>query len=162
MKDFGLANFNVKAIKVILLAQEEARRLGHNRCGTEQILLGLIGLGDSEASKVLEETGLSLQSGRDMVKSMIGVKEDFANIPWFARWWLVFKEMPFSNSSQEILKFAIQEADELKHSKIGPEHLLLGLLRLSNGRATQILQTAHISKEKLRELLLSSQDAWQN
>ena len=48
--------FTEKAIKVIMLAQEEARRLGHNFVGTEQILLGLIGEGTGVAAKVLKST----------------------------------------------------------------------------------------------------------
>lgn len=48
--------FTEKAIKVVMLAQEEARRLGHNFVGTEQILLGLIGESTGIAAKVLKGT----------------------------------------------------------------------------------------------------------
>lgn len=50
--------FTEKAIKVIMLAQEEARRLGHNFVGTEQVLLGLIGEGTGVAAKPLSLWGL--------------------------------------------------------------------------------------------------------
>ena len=53
--------FTEKAIKVIMLAQEEARRLGHNFVGTEQILLGLIGEGTGVAAKVLKSMELILK-----------------------------------------------------------------------------------------------------
>ena len=53
--------FTEKAIKVIMLAQEEARRLGHNFVGTEQILLGLIGEGTGVAAKVLKSMGVNLK-----------------------------------------------------------------------------------------------------
>ena len=50
--------FTEKAIKVIMLAQEEARRLGHNFVGTEQILLGLIGEGTGSQRKYLNHLEL--------------------------------------------------------------------------------------------------------
>lgn len=155
-------NFNDKAIRVILLAQEEARQLGHNRCGSEQILLGLIAQEGTEASSLLKETGLSLSTAREIVRNMIGVKKDFESSPWFLRWLQVFQEMPFSKSTQEILKLAAEEAHQLNHAKIAPEHLLLGLLRLHTGSAIQVLQDAHISKEKLRQALLPPKTDWQS
>jgi ATP-dependent Clp protease ATP-binding subunit ClpC len=65
-------HFTDKAIKVIMLAQEEARRLGHNLVGTEQILLGLIGEGTGVAAKVLNEQGVTLQDARKEVEKIIG------------------------------------------------------------------------------------------
>jgi len=63
-------HFTDKAIKAIMLAQEEARRLGHNFVGTEQILLGLIGEGTGVAAKVL--MGVTLQDARTEVEKIIG------------------------------------------------------------------------------------------
>ena len=65
--------FTEKAIKVIMLAQEEARRLGHNFVGTEQILLGLIGEGTGVAAKVLKSLGVNLKDSRIEVEKIIGV-----------------------------------------------------------------------------------------
>ncbi|ONK56123.1 uncharacterized protein A4U43_C10F4360 [Asparagus officinalis] len=64
--------FTEKAIKVIMLAQEEARRLGHNFVGTEQILLGLIGEGTGIAAKVLKSMGINLKDARVEVIRMVG------------------------------------------------------------------------------------------
>ena len=64
--------FTEKAIKVIMLAQEEARRLGHNFVGTEQILLGLIGEGTGVAAKVLKSMGVNLKDARVEVEKIIG------------------------------------------------------------------------------------------
>ncbi len=64
--------FTEKAIKVIMLAQEEARRLGHNFVGTEQILLGLIGEGTGVAAKVLKSLGVNLKDSRIEVEKIIG------------------------------------------------------------------------------------------
>ena len=63
--------FTEKAIKVIMLAQEEARRLGHNFVGTEQILLGLIGEGTGIAAKVLKSMGVNLKDARVEVEKII-------------------------------------------------------------------------------------------
>ena len=69
--------FTEKAIKVIMLAQEEARRLGHNFVGTEQILLGLIGEGTGVAAKVLKSMGVNLKDARVEVEKIIGISGIF-------------------------------------------------------------------------------------
>ena len=63
--------FTEKAIKVIMLAQEEARRLGHNFVGTEQVLLGLIGEGTGIAAKTLKSMGVNLKDARIEVEKII-------------------------------------------------------------------------------------------
>ena len=62
--------FTEKAIKVIMLAQEEARHLGHNFVGTEQILLGLIGEGTGVAAKVLKSLGVNLKDSELKLKKL--------------------------------------------------------------------------------------------
>lgn len=62
--------FTEKAIKVIMLAQEEARRLGHNFVGTEQVLLGLIGEGTGVAAKTLKSMGVNLKDARTEVEKL--------------------------------------------------------------------------------------------
>ena len=70
----------VQAIKVIMLAQEEARRLGHNFVGTEQILLGLIGEGTGIAAKVLKSMGVNLKEARVEVEKIIGRGSGFVAV----------------------------------------------------------------------------------
>ncbi|RWW03851.1 hypothetical protein GW17_00032958, partial [Ensete ventricosum] len=79
--------FTEKAIKVIMLAQEEARRLGHNFVGTEQILLGLIGEGTGIAAKVLKSMGINLKDARVKVEKIIGRGNGFiaVEIPFTPR-----------------------------------------------------------------------------
>ncbi len=72
--------FTEKAIKVIMLAQEEARRLGHNFVGTEQILLGLIGEGTGVAAKVLKSMGVNLKDARVEVEKIIGRGSGFVAV----------------------------------------------------------------------------------
>ena len=67
-----------------MLAQEEARRLGHNFVGTEQILLGLIGEGTGVAAKVLKSLGVNLKDSRIEVEKIIGRGSGFvAQINYF-------------------------------------------------------------------------------
>ena len=72
--------FTEKAIKVIMLAQEEARRLGHNFVGTEQVLLGLIGEGTGVASKTLKSMGITLKDARAEVEKIIGRGSGFVAV----------------------------------------------------------------------------------
>ena len=85
--------FTEKAIKVIMLAQEEARRLGHNFVGTEQILLGLIGEGTGVAAKVLKSMGVNLKDARIEVEKIIGRGSGFVAV-----------EIPFTPPSQASLR----------------------------------------------------------
>ncbi|GMH15353.1 hypothetical protein Nepgr_017194 [Nepenthes gracilis] len=120
--------FTEKAIKVIMLAQEEARRLGHNFVGTEQILLGLIGEGTGIAAKVLKSMGINLKDARVEVEKIIGRGSGFVAV-----------EIPFTPRAKRVLELSLEEARQLGHNYIGSEHLLLGLLHSSNIR-TQVIR----------------------
>ena len=113
--------FTEKAIKVIMLAQEEARRLGHNFVGTEQILLGLIGEGTGVA-KVLKSLGVNLKDSRIEVEKIIGRGSGFVAV-----------EIPFTPRAKRVLELSLEEARQLGHNYIGTEHLLLGLIREGEG-----------------------------
>ncbi|MBI5124558.1 MAG: ATP-dependent Clp protease ATP-binding subunit [Candidatus Omnitrophica bacterium] len=64
--------FTPKAKKVMELATEEARALGHNYIGTEHLLLGLIKEGEGVASQVLMNLGLELEKVREEVMNLLG------------------------------------------------------------------------------------------
>ncbi|THG13048.1 hypothetical protein TEA_012136 [Camellia sinensis var. sinensis] len=121
--------FTEKAIKVIMLAQEEARRLGHNFVGTEQILLGLIGEGTGIAAKVLKSMGINLKDARVEVEKIIGRGSGFVAV-----------EIPFTPRAKRVLELSLEEARQLGHNYIGSEHLLLGLLREGEGVAARVLE----------------------
>ncbi|EMS46268.1 ATP-dependent Clp protease ATP-binding subunit clpA-like protein CD4B, chloroplastic [Triticum urartu] len=95
--------FTEKAIKVIMLAQEEARRLGHNFVGTEQILLGLIGEGTGIAAKVLKSMGISLKDARVEVEKIIGRGSGFVAV-----------EIPFTPRAKRVLELSLEEARQLE------------------------------------------------
>lgn len=131
--------FTEKAIKVIMLAQEEARRLGHNFVGTEQILLGLIGEGTGIAAKVLKSMGVNLKDARVEVEKIIGRGSGFVAV-----------EIPFTPRAKRVLELSLEEARQLGHNYIGTEHLLLGLIREGEGVAARVLENLALDLSKIR------------
>ena len=131
--------FTEKAIKVIMLAQEEARRLGHNFVGTEQVLLGLIGEGTGIAAKTLKSMGVNLKDARVEVEKIIGRGSGFVAV-----------EIPFTPRAKRVLELSWDEARQLGHNYIGTEHLLLGLIREGEGVAARVLENLGVDLNKVR------------
>ena len=131
--------FTEKAIKVIMLAQEEARRLGHNFVGTEQVLLGLIGEGTGVAAKTLKSMGVTLKDARAEVEKIIGRGSGFVAV-----------EIPFTPRAKRVLELSWDEARQLGHNYIGTEHLLLGLIREGEGVAARVLENLGVDLNKIR------------
>jgi ATP-dependent Clp protease ATP-binding subunit ClpC len=135
--------FTEKAIKVIMLSQEEARRLGHNFVGTEQVLLGLIGEGTGVGPRVLESMGITLHDARLEVEGIIGRGSGFVAV-----------EIPFTPRAKRILERALDEARQLGHNYIGTEHLLLGLIRERDGVAVRVLQQLGVGYDEIRAAVI--------
>lgn len=121
--------FTDKAIKVIMLAQEESRRLGHNYVGTEHILLGLIGEDNEVAGKVLKSQGINLENARIEVEKIIGRGDGFVSV-----------EMPLTSGAKRALELSLEQARELGHDYIGTEHLLLGLVKEKEDVGAKVLE----------------------
>jgi prophage maintenance system killer protein len=121
--------FTDRARMVVVLAQDEARRLGHNYVGTEHLLLGLIGVGDGVAAKALEVMGVTGDAVRHRIEELIscGQGAPSGHIPFAPR------------AKRAMLECALWEARQLGHNYIGTEHLLLGLLREGSGVAAEVL-----------------------
>ena len=131
--------FTEKAIKVIMLAQEEARRLGHNFVGTEQILLGLIGEGTGIAAQVLKSMNVNLKDARIEVEKIIGRGSGFVAV-----------EIPFTPRAKRVLELSLEEARQLGHNYIGTEHLLMGLVREGEGVAARVLENLAVNISSIR------------
>ncbi len=131
--------FTEKAIKVIMLAQEEARRLGHNFVGTEQILLGLIGEGTGIAAQVLKSMNVNLKDARIEVEKIIGRGSGFVAV-----------EIPFTPRAKRVLELSLEEARQLGHNYIGTEHLLMGLVREGEGVAARVLEDLSVNVSSIR------------
>ena len=133
--------FTERARRVILLAQEEARRLTHDYVGTEHLLLGLIRLGEGVAATVLQSSGIDLAKIRLEVENMVGSGGGS----------LTLGEIPFTPRAKKVLELAVEEAQKLGHSYIGTEHILLGLMREEEGIAARILQQLGVDLKKVRQ-----------
>ncbi|OUL23576.1 ATP-dependent Clp protease ATP-binding subunit [Nostoc sp. 106C] len=136
-------HFTSEAIKVIMLAQEEARRLGHNFVGTEQILLGLMGEGTGVAAKVLTELGVTLKDARREVEKIIGRGSGF-----------VPPEIPFTPKVKSLFEQSFKEAHGLGHNYINTEHLLLGLTEAGEGVAAKVLQNLGVDLKSIRTAVI--------
>jgi ATP-dependent Clp protease ATP-binding subunit ClpA len=131
--------FTEQAIKSVMLANEEAQRLGHNFVGTEQILLGLVGQGTGVAAQVLDSMGVNLQNTRVEVEKIIGRGTG-----------LVAAEIPFTPRAKQLLELALAEADRLSHSNIDTEHLLLSLIQIQEGVAARVLKSLGVDFAEVR------------
>src|ERR1700691_3351932 len=121
--------FTNKARHVVVLSQEEARRLSHNYIGTEHILLGLLGEPDGVAYKVLATFDLTLDGVREEVVQLVGAGKQEPK-----------GHIPFTPRAKKTLELALREALALNHNYIGTEHILLGLIREGDGVAAQIMK----------------------
>jgi ATP-dependent Clp protease ATP-binding subunit ClpC len=127
-----------------MLAQEEARRLGHNYVGTEQILLGLLGDPKTIPYKVLLSQRVNRKDARIEVEKIVSRgKGAFA------------VEIPFTPRSKRVLELSWKSAKDLGHDYIGPEHLFLGLLAEGEGVAAKVLKNHGLNLADLRDATLA-------
>jgi hypothetical protein len=140
------ARFTDRARRVIVLAQHEARSLGHGSIGTEHLLLGLLAEGGGVAALALRSLGLSLEEGRDRVEEIAGRGQ--GTLP---------RHIPFTPRAKKVLELSLREALQLGHTYVGTEHLLLGLLAEGDGIPAQVLAgrgiTDVLARERVRDLL---------
>lgn len=137
MSMFG--RFTERAQKAIYLAQEEAKQLMHNYVGTEHLLLGLIREKDGIAANVLINMGADLDSVRNFVINIIGYGDEGGEV------------QGYTPRTKRVFELSFVEARNLGHNYIGTEHLLLGLMRESEGVAAVILKGMGIELDKVRE-----------
>jgi len=139
--------FTERARKVIILAREEAIRLGHNFVGTEHLLLGLIREGDGLAVAILKKLNVNISAVKAEIEKIVSAGSEFSPAG----------EIPFTPQAKKVLEYAISEARSLGHNYIGTEHLLLGLIRESEGIASLVLRDFGVSvaaaKAQAQELL---------
>ncbi|MDE2485462.1 MAG: ATP-dependent Clp protease ATP-binding subunit, partial [candidate division NC10 bacterium] len=139
--------FTERARKVIILAREEAIRLGHNFVGTEHLLLGLIREGDGLAVAILKKLNVNISAVKGEIEKIVSVGSEFSPAG----------EIPFTPQAKKVLEYAISEARSLGHNYIGTEHLLLGLIREGEGIASLVLRDFGVSvasaKAQAQELL---------
>ncbi len=135
--------FTERARHVVVLAQEEARALKHNYIGTEHILLGLLREEEGLAARVLESLDITLERVRWAVTRIVGSGEEVSA-----------QQIPFTPRAKKVLELALREALSFGHNYIGPEHILLGLVRENEGVAARILLDFNADAETVRSAVL--------
>jgi ATP-dependent Clp protease ATP-binding subunit ClpA len=135
--------FTDRARRVVVLAQDEARRLDHTWIGTEHILLGLIREGDGIAAKALESLGIGLDAVRQQVEEIIGQGQQAPS-----------GHIPFTPRTKKVLELSLRESQELGHNYIGTEHILLGLIREGDGVAAQVLVLLGADQNRVRQQVI--------
>jgi ATP-dependent Clp protease ATP-binding subunit ClpC len=142
--------FTDRARRVVVQAQEEARTLDHHYLGPEHVLLALTheSIGGL-APKVLELLGISLDAVRQRVEEVTGRGNQEPS-----------GHIPFTPQSKKVLELALQESRALGHNYIGTEHILLGLIRQSDGVAAQVLSELGADLDGAREQVIRLLDEY--
>ncbi|MDJ0899321.1 MAG: ATP-dependent Clp protease ATP-binding subunit [Xenococcus sp. MO_188.B8] len=136
-------HFNEKAIKSVILAQEEARNTGYNLVGSEHLLLGLMGEGSSIAAKTLANQGLTVQQTRQRIEATVGKGGGYSP-----------QNIPFTPKVKSIFEQAFTEARHLNVNYISPEHILLAIANLPDTLAARILTDQKVDLKQLRTEIL--------
>jgi ATP-dependent Clp protease ATP-binding subunit ClpA len=135
--------FTDRARRVVVVAQEESRSLGHDYIGTEHILLGILGAGESVAVRALASLGVSLEAARQQVEEIAGRRSRE-----------VSGHIPFTPRAKKVLELSLREALRLGHNYIGTEHILLGLIREGEGVAAQVLTRLGADLDQTRQQVI--------
>jgi len=134
----SLERFTQRARRVLSLAHQEAERLHQREIGTEHLLLGLIQEEGGVAGRVLRELGLEEERVKEMIERVIPPGRLFP------------ERIQLSMGTEKVIQNAIEEARKLGHQYIGTEHLLLGLVRETEGTAADVLRRLGVSPEQVR------------
>jgi ATP-dependent Clp protease ATP-binding subunit ClpC len=136
--------FTDQARRVVVHAQQAARELKHNYIGTEHLLLGLIREEDGTAAQALAGLGVSGQRAREQVLAMVGEGEGEPT-----------GHLPFTPRAKKVLELSLREALHLRHNYIGTEHILLGLVRETDGAGARALRDLGAQPERIRREVTS-------
>jgi ATP-dependent Clp protease ATP-binding subunit ClpC len=136
--------FTNRAKQVIKLAKKEAQRLNHNYLGTEHVLLGLLKLGQGVAVNVLRNLNIDFETVRAEVEKLVGFGPEIQ----------VYGDPALTGKVKKVFEYANEEAANLSHNYVGTEHLLLGLLRQTDGVAAQVLENLNVNLKEVRKEVL--------
>lgn len=137
--------FTENAQKIILIAQEEAKRLNHDYVGTEHILLGLAAIDGTVSNKILTGLGVTFRKVRLEIEKMVGIGDTI----------MLLGEIPFTPRAKKVLEFSVEESQLLGMEHIGTEHILLGLIREEEGMACKILENLGLNLTHVRDSILN-------
>ena len=137
--------FTDRARKIMALANQEAQRFNHEYIGTEHILLGLVKEGSGVGANVLKNLDVDIKKLRLEVEKLVKSGPDMVTMG----------KLPHTPRAKKVIEFAIEEARSLNHNYIGTEHILLGLLRETEGIAAQVLMNIGLKLEDVRQEVLN-------
>jgi ATP-dependent Clp protease ATP-binding subunit ClpC len=137
---FMFGRFTERAQQVLVLAQEEAKRLNHNFIGTEHLLLGLVREGSGIASRALQGMSVDLSRVRAEVERITPKGEK-----------IIQQGISYTPRAKRVVELAIEESQNLGHNYVGTEHLMLGLIREGEGIAAQVLANMGIDLKRARK-----------
>jgi len=137
---FMFGRFTERAQQVLVLAQEEAKRLNHNFIGTEHLLLGLVREGSGIAARALQNMSIDLNSVRQEVERITPKGEK-----------VIQQGISYTPRAKRVVELAIEESQNLGHNYVGTEHLMLGLVREGEGIAAQVLSNMGIDLKRARK-----------
>jgi ATP-dependent Clp protease ATP-binding subunit ClpC len=142
--------FTNRAKQVIKLAKKEAQRMNHNYLGTEHILLGLLKLGQGIAVNVLRNMNVDYELVRQEVERLVGFGPEIQ----------LYGDPALTGKVKKVIEFSNEEATALNHNYVGTEHLLLGLLRQTDGVATQVLENLNVNLKEVRKEVLKELESF--
>jgi ATP-dependent Clp protease ATP-binding subunit ClpC len=137
-------NFTERVRKVLQMAREEAQRLHHEYVGTEHILLGLVREGEGVAAAALEAFRINPHEVIEKIEASVRRGKSPPEGP----------DLPYTSRAKKVLELSMTEARNLRHSYVGTEHLLLGLLREEKGIGAQVLTSFGATADTVREEIL--------
>ncbi len=137
--------FTDRARKVMALANQEAQRFNHEYIGTEHILLGLVKEGSGVGANVLKNLDVDIKKLRLEIEKLVKSGPDMVTMG----------KLPQTPKAKKVIEYAIEEARALNHNYVGTEHILLGLLRETEGIAAQVLMNLSLKLEDVRQEVLN-------
>ena len=142
--------FTNRAKQVIKLAKKEAQRMNHNYLGTEHILLGLLKLGQGIAVNVLRNMSIEYDTVRQEVEKLVGFGPEIQ----------LYGDPALTGKVKKVIEYSNEEAQALGHNYVGTEHLLLGLLRQTDGVAAQVLENLNVNLKEVRKEVLKELESF--
>lgn len=138
--------FTEKAVRVIMAAQEEAKRLGSPFVGAEHLLLGMLREGEKIVVKTLESYRIDPATLKERLEEALMFQDEAAKVG---------PEVPFNAQVKKVIELAWDEARSLGHSYVGVEHLFLGIMREGTGEVGEIFNEFGITASAARSQIVS-------
>lgn len=137
--------FTDRARRVIVVAQDDARDLGHSLIKPAHILLALAEEPEGAAARAIAEAGVDTEGLRQRVAAAFESSSQGKEAD----------RLPFSPQAKKVLELSLREALQLRHSHIGTEHLLLGVLRQATGDPG-LDELLGVGAGRLRKILIAT------